>query len=108
MDEIQIGSSDLRVPRVGIGAMPWSDSRGFGYGSRLGLGEARKAFEACIAAGIRLFDTAEIYGFGKSERILGELVRESVLDHPGAELTIYAVEGPADTPLLRRVPIHLR
>ncbi len=88
MDEIAIGTSDLRVPRVGIGAMPWSDSRGFGYGSRLGLGEARKAFEACIAAGIRLFDTAEIYGFGKSERILGALVREA--EAPLAVATKYA------------------
>lgn len=88
MDEIAIGTSDLRVPRVGIGAMPWSDSRGFGYGSRLGLGEARKAFQACIAAGIRLFDTAEIYGFGKSERILGELVRET--EAPLAVATKYA------------------
>jgi len=77
MDEIAIGTSDVRVPRIGIGAMPWSDSRGFGYGSRLGLGEAREAFEACVAADIRLFDTAEIYGFGKSERILGALVREA-------------------------------
>lgn len=88
MDEIAIGTSDLRVPCVGIGAMPWSDSRGFGYGSRLGLGEARKAFQACIAAGIRLFDTAEIYGFGKSERILGELVREA--EAPLAVATKYA------------------
>ena len=76
MDDIAIGATELRVPRIGIGAMPWSDSTGFGYGSKLGLGEARTAFEACVAAGVRLFDTAEIYGFGKSERILGELVRE--------------------------------
>ncbi|MEE2702819.1 MAG: aldo/keto reductase [Myxococcota bacterium] len=76
MDEITIGASGLRVPRIGIGAMPWSDSTGFGYGSKLGLGEARGAFEACVSAGVRLFDTAEIYGFGKSERILGELVRK--------------------------------
>jgi len=75
MDDITIGATDLRVPRIGIGAMPWSDSAGFGYGSKLGLGEARTAFEACVSAGVKLFDTAEIYGFGKSERILGELVR---------------------------------
>jgi aryl-alcohol dehydrogenase-like predicted oxidoreductase len=62
---------------MGIGAMPWSDSRGFGYGSRLGLGQAREAFQACLGTGAppTLFDTAEMYGFGKSERILGELVR---------------------------------
>jgi len=75
MEQIRIGTSDLSVGRMGVGAMPWSDSRAFGFGSRLGLAEARSAFEACIAAGMTLFDTAEIYGFGKSERILGELVR---------------------------------
>ncbi len=41
MEKIQIGSSDLSVPQMGVGVMPWSDSRGFGYGSRLGLEEAR-------------------------------------------------------------------
>ncbi|MEE9281570.1 MAG: aldo/keto reductase [Myxococcota bacterium] len=76
MDRIKIGTSDLRVGRMGVGAMPWSNSRGFGYGARLGLSEARPAFETCVGAGMDLFDTAEIYGFGKSERILGELVRD--------------------------------
>ena len=40
VEDIQIGSSDLRVARMGVGVMPWSDSAGFGYGSRLGLNEA--------------------------------------------------------------------
>ncbi len=75
MDQIEIGSSDLCVGRMGVGVMPWSDSRGFGYGSRLGLADVRSAFATCIETGMNLFDTAEIYGFGKSERILGELVR---------------------------------
>jgi aryl-alcohol dehydrogenase-like predicted oxidoreductase len=75
MEKIQIGSSDLSVPKMGVGVMPWSDSRGFGYGSRLGLEEARGPFAACIASGMTFFDTAEMYGFGRSERILGELVR---------------------------------
>lgn len=74
MEKIQIGSSDLSVPQMGVGVMPWSNSKGFGYGSRLGLEEARGAFEACIASGMTFFDTAEMYGFGRSEKILGELV----------------------------------
>jgi aryl-alcohol dehydrogenase-like predicted oxidoreductase len=74
--EIQLAGG-VRVGRMGIGAMPWSDSRGFGYGSRLGLRQAREAFAACLGDGAlpTLFDSAEMYGFGKSERILGELVR---------------------------------
>lgn len=88
MDEIAVGATDLRVPRIGIGAMPWSDSVRFGYGSKLGLAEARAAFEACVSAGVRLFDTAEIYGFGKSERILGALLRDE--SRPTAIATKYA------------------
>jgi len=46
----------------------------WGYGSKLGVEEAGKAFHASLEAGIDFFDTAEIYGFGQSERVLGELV----------------------------------
>ena len=88
MDEIRIGRSDLYVGRMGVGAMPWSDSRGFGYGSRIGLPEARTAFGACVEAGMTLFDTAEIYGFGRSERILGQLVRDE--QRPTVVATKYA------------------
>ncbi len=88
MEAFQIGPSELRVGRMGVGAMPWSDSRGFGYGSRLGLGDARAAFQACLDMGMSLFDTAEIYGFGKSERILGQLVRAD--DRPSFVATKYA------------------
>lgn len=34
-------------------------------------------------------------------------LRESALDRPGATLAIYAVEGPANQPRLRRVPVRL-
>ena len=34
----------------------------------------REAWEASIAAGVVLFDTAEIYGGGESERIIGRLL----------------------------------
>lgn len=80
MSEIEtadIGLGQFTVGRIGVGAMPWSDSRSFGYGSRLGLAQARQAFDACLGAEITLVDTAELYGFGKSERIVGKLVRAS-------------------------------
>ena len=88
VEAFQIGPSELRVGRMGVGAMPWSDSRGFGYGSRLGLGDSRAAFQACLDSGMSFFDTAEIYGFGKSERILGQLVRAD--SRPAFVATKYA------------------
>ncbi len=60
--------------------MPWSGSRLWGYGSKLGLAEAREAFDAAVAGGVHLFDSAEIYGFGKSERAIGQILRERETD----------------------------
>ena len=57
--------------------MPWSGSKLWGYGSRLGVSEAREAFDAAVAAGVDLFDTAEIYGFGKSEKAIGRILKDT-------------------------------
>jgi aryl-alcohol dehydrogenase-like predicted oxidoreductase len=59
---------------VGIGTMPWSGSRFWGYGSTLKTEDARMAFDAAVAAGVDLFDTAEVYGFGKSEKAIGRIL----------------------------------
>jgi aryl-alcohol dehydrogenase-like predicted oxidoreductase len=48
----------------------------FGYGDKLNRKDVQTAFETSLAAGLNLFDTAEIYGWGHSERVLGELVRD--------------------------------
>jgi aryl-alcohol dehydrogenase-like predicted oxidoreductase len=78
-------STNPRAPRdgstelgeLGIGTWEWGDRALWGYGSEYGESEVRGAFEAAVAAGIRLFDTAEIYGRGESERLLGRFVRDS-------------------------------
>jgi aryl-alcohol dehydrogenase-like predicted oxidoreductase len=43
-----------------------------GYGDSYASGAARDIVERALALGVTLFDTAEVYGLGKSERILGE------------------------------------
>jgi aryl-alcohol dehydrogenase-like predicted oxidoreductase len=45
-----------------------------------------EAFEASIAAGVTLFDTAEVYGSGESERIIGRLLAAS--DVPRDDLVV--------------------
>ncbi len=77
MDKIQIGESDIIVTRMGVGAMAWSNSSQWGYGAKLGRQEVQKAFDVAVAMSPVLFDTAEIYGFGKSERILGQLLQNA-------------------------------
>ena len=77
-----LGRSDLGVPRLGVGAMTWGDPSGrarwtpakLAYrGGPESRDEEQRAFDASVAAGATLFDTAEMYGAGASERRLGEL-----------------------------------
>jgi aryl-alcohol dehydrogenase-like predicted oxidoreductase len=77
-----LGKSDVVVPRLGVGAMTWGDPSGrarwtpakLAYGGGpASRDEEQSAFDASVAAGATLFDTAAMYGAGASERRLGEL-----------------------------------
>src|SRR5205085_1871040 len=48
----------------------------WGYGSDYAGAEAERIVRRALELGITLFDTAEAYGLGKSERILGEALGE--------------------------------
>ncbi|ORX02771.1 oxidoreductase [Mycobacterium szulgai] len=60
-----------KVSRIGLGTWQFG-SREWGYGDRYASGAARDIVQRALALGVTLFDTAEVYGLGKSERILGE------------------------------------
>jgi aryl-alcohol dehydrogenase-like predicted oxidoreductase len=59
------------VSRIGVGTWQFG-SREWGYGDSYASGTARDIVRRALALGVTLFDTAEIYAMGKSERILGE------------------------------------
>src|SRR5450631_4632330 len=58
-----------QVSRVGLGTWQFG-SREWGYGERYASGVALDIVARARELGVTLFDTAEIYGFGRSERIL--------------------------------------
>ncbi|MFZ1165043.1 aldo/keto reductase [Mycobacterium sp.] len=60
-----------RVSRIGLGTWQFG-SREWGYGDGYAAGAARDIVRRARALGVNFFDTAEVYGLGKSERILGE------------------------------------
>jgi len=64
--------SDLVPPvsRIGLGTWQFG-SREWGYGARYARGEAARIVDRALELGVTLFDTAEIYALGRSERILG-------------------------------------
>src|ERR687889_1744873 len=63
------------VSRIGLGTWQFG-SREWGYGESYAERGARDIVRRARELGVTLFDTAEIYGFGCSERILGEALGE--------------------------------
>lgn len=78
-----LGKSNLRVPRIGIGAMVWGEPKGLArlhpaktaYGGADGIEEEQNAVDVSLTAGVNLFDTAAMYSMGAAEQRLGELTR---------------------------------
>jgi len=60
-----------QVSRVGLGTWQFG-SREWGYGEGYASDAAIRIVARARELGVTLFDTAEIYGFGRSERILAE------------------------------------
>ncbi len=69
--------SPLQLPPMGFGTWAWGDKLFWNYGSDYGDTELKLAFQAAIAAGINFFDTAEVYGLGKSEELLGQFAKQT-------------------------------
>jgi D-threo-aldose 1-dehydrogenase len=71
----QVGRTQLSVTEIG-----------FGTGSLGGLftaipeAQGREAIRTALKAGIGYIDTAPFYGFGRSERLVGDVLRETAAD----------------------------
>ncbi len=72
-----LGNTGIEVTPIGFGTWAWGDSLFWGYGKDYGEVELRQAFQAAVNKGITFFDTAEVYGFGKSEELLGKFIKET-------------------------------
>ncbi len=68
MEYKKLGSTDLLISRIGFGC--WAMG-GHGYGN-VNDDESIKAIHKALDLGINIFDTADVYGFGHSEKILGK------------------------------------
>ena len=87
MEVRALGATGIQAPIVGIGC--WAiGGPAFNLDQPMGWStanddESRAGLAYAYENGVRLFDTADVYGLGKSERLLGELVdsvdRESLV-----------------------------
>jgi len=94
IDQRQLGASPLTVPALGVGVWSWGDTGFWNYGQSHTRDDINQAYKACVDAGLNFFDTAEVYGRGESERILGECVR-----HDGRPAIIASKFAPIPTRL---------
>lgn len=81
MEYRKFGNTDLLVSEIGFGA--WAIGGGAMIGTTsIGWGDSddsvsRQAIHASLDAGINFFDTADIYGLGHSEKLLGETIGQN-------------------------------
>jgi myo-inositol catabolism protein IolS len=76
MEYKKLGLTDLEISQIGFGC--WAIG-GHGYG-KVDDTESIKAIRQAIDLGINFFDTADVYGFGHSEEILGKALGDQKKD----------------------------
>ena len=74
----KFGNTDLLVSEIGFGAWAIGGAAMIGN-TAIGWGETDdivsvEAIQAALEAGINFFDTADIYGLGHSENLLGKTI----------------------------------
>ena len=69
----RLGTSDIEVSEFTLGCWPFAGGNVWGYQDDT---DSISAVHASLDAGINFFDTAEGYGAGKSEEVLGEALKD--------------------------------
>ena len=67
MDYVNLGSTGVKVSRICFGTMS--------FGGDADEATSHQLFDRCRQAGVNFFDCANVYAKGKSEEILGRLIR---------------------------------
>ena len=93
----QLGRSGLKVSVLTMGTFTFGGVGPFAMVGNQGVKDARRLVDVCTDAGVNLIDTANMYSYGRSEEILGEVLdgrRDEVLISSKARMKIG--DGPND------------
>ena len=99
----QLGRSGLRISVLTLGTMTFGGRGVFAKTGDTDTAGARRLVDRALEAGINLFDTADVYSWGVSEEILGEVLRgrrDQVLITTKARMRMG--DGPNDAGLSRQ------
>jgi len=70
-----IGDTNVKASQIGLGTWQFG-SKGWGFGTDFNKADAILIVHKALELGINVIDTAEVYGQGKSEKIIGEAIRD--------------------------------
>ena len=105
MDKRTVGKTKLEIDSLGLGGAPLG-----GNFVNLGYAQAEELIQAAKNMGIGYFDTAPWYGFGRSERVMGDVLRGSeyiLSDKVGRLLAPGPVKNPADFGMVDPLPFNV-
>ncbi len=76
MEYRRLGGSGFSVPVLSLGTLTFGGgaAAAASWGGSDGT-EARRLLDICLDAGLNMFDSADIYGGGQSETVLGEAIK---------------------------------
>jgi aryl-alcohol dehydrogenase-like predicted oxidoreductase len=106
-----LAGTDIPVPDVGLGTWAWGDRSTWGmngYDSSYDFETIRGAYTSSVRAGVTLLDTAEMYGDGESERIIGRLLREDGANRDRVVVATKFMPFPWRTPFASALMSSLR
>ncbi|HET7657717.1 MAG TPA: aldo/keto reductase [Bacillales bacterium] len=88
MDYTKLKQTDMTISRVGIGT---NKVGGHNYWKNLSETDGKNFVKESIRLGVNFIDTADIYGHGRSEELVGEVLKE--IDTPREKLVIATKGG---------------
>ena len=97
MEYRRLGRSGLMVPALSLGTGTFGGVGRLAAWGTTDATEARRLLDICLDAGVSMFDTANVYSLGESERVLGEAIkgrRDKVL--VSTKATFRLGDGPND------------
>ena len=97
MEYRRLGRSGLMVPALSFGTGTFGGNGRLAAWGTTDATEARRLLDICLDAGVSMFDTADVYSLGESERVLGEAIkgrRDQVL--VSTKATFRFGDGPND------------
>ena len=98
MDYVRLGSAGVKVSRICLGTMSFGNSEEW----MIEIDKARPIMNRALELGINFYDTANLYSQGRSEEIVGQILKDHRDDVVIAtKVRLKTGEGPNDQGLSR-------